>query len=151
MNTRLIEYRPPRIAFALLLIAAVLHWLIPVLSVDVFSSVSVASAIGIAGFLIMMWAWWQFQQRDVAICPTATTDHLITNGVYRLTRNPMYLGMVMMLTGVAAFFGSLPFYAAVIVYFLIIDRSFCPYEESKLTKSFGRDYEAYASQVRRWI
>ena len=99
----------------------------------------------------MMLAWWQFKERKVAICPTADTDYLITDGIYRLTRNPMYLGMVTMLGGVAVFFGILPFYALTIVYFILIDRWFCPYEEEKLLVTFGRDYDSYRSKVRRWV
>ena len=99
----------------------------------------------------MMLAWWQFKERKVAICPTASTNYLITDGIYRLTRNPMYLGMVTMLGGVAVFFGTLPFYAVTIVYFILIDRSFCPYEEEKLLATFERDYDAYRSKVRRWV
>jgi protein-S-isoprenylcysteine O-methyltransferase Ste14 len=67
------------------------------------------------------------------------------------TRNPMYLGMLIMLAGVAFFFGTLPFSAATAVYFVIIDRWFCRFEEEKLIAAFGRDYEEYRSGVRRWI
>jgi len=63
----------------------------------------------------------------------------------------MYLGMLMILAGIAAFVGTLPFYIAVIALFTIIDRSFCPYEENELASAFGRDYKTYKSQVRRWI
>jgi protein-S-isoprenylcysteine O-methyltransferase Ste14 len=99
----------------------------------------------------MMMAWWQFKERKVAICPTASTSHLITDGIYRFTRNPMYLGMVTMLGGVAVFFGTLPFYVVTIVYFVLMDRLFCLYEEKKLVATFGRDYASYRSKVRRWL
>lgn len=99
----------------------------------------------------MMLAWWQFKERKVAICPTASTDHLITDGIYRITRNPMYLGIVTMLGGVAVFFGTLPFYAVTIVFFVAMDRGFCPYEEDKLVVVFGDDYVSYNSKVRRWL
>ena len=45
----------------------------------------------------------------------------------------MYLGMIMMLGGVASWFGSLPFVAATAAYFLVIQRVFCPYEERVIT------------------
>ena len=63
----------------------------------------------------------------------------------------MYLGMVTMLGGVAVFFGTLPFYAVTIVYFILIDRWFCPYEEEKLLATFERAYDAYQMKVRRWV
>jgi len=148
MHDKILEYRPPRIAMTLLLVAAAIHLLAPI---HLYASFVIAIALGTSGFAVMMWAWWQFQQYEVAICPTEKTDRLITDGVYRFTRNPMYLGMLMMLAGIAAWFGTLPFYFAVIALFAIINQSFCPYEESKLEAAFGRSYETYKSQVRRWI
>ena len=151
MTIRLIEYRPPRIAMALLTIGAVLHVLFSARTSFHYSSTYISGALVSAGFTIMILAWWQFKERKVAICPTASTSDLITDGVYRLTRNPMYLGMVTMLGGVAAYFGTLPFYAVTIVYFIVIDRCFCPFEEDKLLVAFGHDYAEYKSNVRRWI
>ena len=151
MNTNLIEYRPPRIAMAFLAIAAVFHWLAPLPAPHLYSSIYLGGVLVSAGFAIMMWAWWQFQQRKVAICPTQATESLITDGVYRLTRNPMYLGMVLMLIGAAACIGSLPFYLAATVYLVVIDRLFCRFEERKLTRTFGHEYEDYRSKVRRWL
>ncbi|MFT5501387.1 MAG: protein-S-isoprenylcysteine O-methyltransferase Ste14 [Woeseiaceae bacterium] len=136
---------------ALLIIATALHVLFPAQSSLHYSSIYLSAALVSSGFAVMMLAWWQFKERKVAICPTANTDYLITNGIYRLTRNPMYLGMVTMLGGVASFFGTLPFYAVAIVYFILIDRWFCMYEEEKLVATFGRDYVAYRSKVRRWL
>lgn len=136
---------------ALLTIAAVIHVLSPAESSYQYSSIFLSGALVLAGFTVMILAWWQFKQRKVAICPTASTDYLVTDGIYRLTRNPMYLGMVTMLGGVAVFFGTLPFYAVTIIYFVLIDRWFCLYEEEKLAATFGRDYESYRSSVRRWI
>jgi len=111
MITKLIEYKPPRIAMALLIFATVFHASFPVQSSYLYSSTFLSVALVSAGLAVMMLAWWQFKERKVAICPTADTHYLITDGIYRLTRNPMYLGMVTMLVGVAVFFGTLPFYA----------------------------------------
>ena len=89
--------------------------------------------------------------RATAICPTAETTALITDDVYRLTRNPMYLGIVLMLLGIALATGSLPCYLASLAFFLIIDVVFCPYEERKLEQAFGSDYARYVGAVRRWL
>jgi protein-S-isoprenylcysteine O-methyltransferase Ste14 len=133
----------------LLVVATVWHLLLPVS--PVFSARIPAVLIGATGFTIMMWAWWQFREHRVAICPTDRTDHLIVDGAYRYTRNPMYLGVVTMLLGVALWFGTLPFALAALAFFLVIDRVFCPYEERKLVQGFGEEYERYRSRVRRWI
>ena len=151
MNSRFLDYRPPRIAMTLILLAAAIHVLVPVLPKHLFSSSLLAVLLSVGGFSVMIWAWRQFKDQDVAICPTDETDYLITDGVYRLTRNPMYLGITMMLFGIAVFIGTLPFYVAASVYFWIIHWAFCPYEEDKLMRTFGQDYSDYRTRVRRWI
>lgn len=151
MRSQLIQYRPPRIAMVLLVIAAAFHWVAPMQAFALFSSAPVSLALASIGFVVMIFAWWQFKEGAVAICPTDTTEHLITDGVYRFTRNPMYLGIVLMLSGVAIIFGTLPFYAAALGYFVVMDRLFCRFEEEKLAAAFGREYEDYKSKVRRWI
>jgi protein-S-isoprenylcysteine O-methyltransferase Ste14 len=134
-------------------LAAAVGWqlLVPLEPLELFRSVLAATVLLVGGFGVMLWAWWQFRIHAVAICPTEDTSRLITDGIYRMSRNPMYLGMVMMLFGVAMFIGTLPFYAAAIAYFVVIDRSFCPYEENKLVRAFGERYGEYRSSVRRWI
>ena len=151
MNRKIIEHRPPRIAMMLLMIGGTLHLITPLGDRPVLISSFFAATLGLFGFSIMMWAWWQFKLGQVAICPTDHTQHLITDGIYRFTRNPMYLGMLFMLVGVAAWFGTAPFFAAAAAFFLIIQLVFCPYEERKLVAAFGEDYSAYRMEVRRWI
>ena len=51
----------------------------------------------------MMWAWFQFQKAETAVYPTAETATLVTNGAYRICRNPMYLGMLLIVIGIAFF------------------------------------------------
>lgn len=151
MQDQLIQFRPPRIAMFLLVIAAAFHWLTPVRAFSLFSSAALSLGLASIGFVVMIIAWWQFKQRAVAICPTANTDRLITDGIYRITRNPMYLGVALMLSGTAAWFGTLPFYVAALGFFIIMDRRFRRYEEDKLAAVFGREYMEYKSKVRPWI
>ena len=151
MNIRILDYRPPRIAQLLVLAAALLHWATPLKQLQVYSSHGLGLFVGVAGFAVMMWGWWLFRKYDTAICPGAKPRRLVASGIYRLTRNPMYLGMVAMLFGIAIYVGSFPFYLAAAIYLLVIDRYFCPYEESRLIDAFGDEYLAYRNRVRRWI
>jgi protein-S-isoprenylcysteine O-methyltransferase Ste14 len=134
---RFIEFRPPRIAMSLLAVATAFHVLLPVSWPFNYSASYLSGVMVSAGFTIMMLAWWQFRVRKVAICPTVNTDHLITDGIYRFTRNPMYLGMLIMLAGVAFFFGTLPFSAATAVYFVIIDRCFAALKKRNSLQHLG--------------
>jgi len=151
MSTRILDVRPPRIAQALVLAAALLHWLTPLRNAVLWSSTWAGLGLLGAGFVVMMVAWYQFRLRDVAICPTSITARLITDGIYRMSRHPMYLGMTTMLIGLAVIVGTLPFYLSALTFFAVMQRHFCRFEEAKLERTFGSDYLEYSRQVRRWI
>jgi protein-S-isoprenylcysteine O-methyltransferase Ste14 len=151
VSEKIIHYRPPRISMLFLVLAATVQWLLPPVRVELYTSSVLAVCAGVAGFTVMIWAWWLFQKAETAICPTADSQVLVTSGVYRLTRNPMYLGMVLMMAGVALWFGTLPYYLVVVLYFLVINEAFCPFEEERLVATFGKEYFEYQREVRRWI
>lgn len=151
MNLRVIYYRPPRIAQLFILIAALLHWATPLSNLHIYSNREIGVVVGIAGFGLMMWCWWLFQKFNTAVNTVEKTQYLVTSGVYSLSRNPMYLGMIAMLFAIAIFVGSIPFYLAAVAYFLVINNVFCPYEENKLAGTFGDRYISYKNRVRRWI
>jgi protein-S-isoprenylcysteine O-methyltransferase Ste14 len=154
MNTiteKIIRYRPPRISMLLLALAVMLQWALPPVRVELLSSPVLAICIAFAGFAVIMWAWWLFQKAETAICPTEYSRVLVTSGIYRLTRNLMYLGMVLMMAGVTLWFGTLPYYLATALYFLVINQFFCPFEEQRLLVTFGEAYAEYQRTVRRWV
>ena len=148
---RILTYRPPRIALTLLLTAVSLQLVLPTTLPALPAAPLAGAVVAILGFGIMTRAWWLFRLVNTAICPTANTTTLITGDVYRVSRNPMYLGIVLMLLGVAIGMGGLPFYLAALLFFLVIDVAFCPFEERKLEESFGRRFTTYCNDVRRWL
>lgn len=148
---RIINMRPPRIAIVLTLVAAALHWCLNKGETIRFTLSWVGIILDLAGFFFMLWAWWLFKQQNLAVCPTARTEHITTEGPYRFTRNPMYLGMALMMLGLALYIGTLPFYLSAIVYFAILNFVFCPYEENKLAESLGDEYIRYRNRVGRWL
>jgi protein-S-isoprenylcysteine O-methyltransferase Ste14 len=148
---RLIHIKPPRMAMGLAAAAVVVDWLFGWRIQVSTPHASAGALLGASGLLIMVWGWWIFRQADVAICPTAPTERLVTGGIYRLTRNPMYLGMTLMMAGCATAAGTASFYLAASAWFAVIDIVFCRYEEAKLTARFGDAYRAYTREVRRWV
>jgi protein-S-isoprenylcysteine O-methyltransferase Ste14 len=133
---------------SLVVIAAALHLLFP-FAILPASSIG-GLVLGSGGFLLMMRAWWLFREARTPICPTGHASVLLAGDVYGFTRNPMYLGMVMIMAGLALSFGTAPFYGAAALLFAILNFVFCPYEEKRLRAAFPR-YAAYAARVRRWI
>lgn len=148
---RMLQFRPPRIALTLVLAATALQLSTRAVWPAIPHSVHAGVILSMLGFGIMLRAWWLFRAAQTAICPTAATSILITDDIYRITRNPMYLGIVLMLLGLAVTTGGVFFYAATVCFFAIIDCVFCPYEEQSLRQQFGASFSRYARDVRRWL
>jgi len=118
----------------------------------VFGSTPLSVLIGGAGLLLSGWGERTFAAEETEILPaSATNKKLVTRGPFRYTRNPMYLGMIMMASGFAFYFGTIPFYAVPVLLFLLCNFSFIPFEEAKMQRQFGDQYTDYVRRVRRWI
>lgn len=92
-----------------------------------------------------------FARAGTPIVPFRESTALVTRGFYRVTRNPMYLGMVLVLLGVDVLLGSLTPFIFLPPFVWIIQRRFIVPEEALLEARFGEEYRAYRSSVRRWI
>lgn len=98
-----------------------------------------------------MFADRAFKKVETTVKPHEESTTLITDGVFRLSRNPMYVGFVLILLGIAIFVGSLTPYAVVIVFPILMDRIFIRGEERMLEETFGGAWLEYKKKVRRWI
>ena len=78
-------------------------------------------------------------------------SHLLTDGIFRFTRNPIYLGFATILTGAWLLLGTLSAAIPVLLFVIIADRWYIRFEEATLAKTFGQEYEQYKSKTRRWI
>jgi protein-S-isoprenylcysteine O-methyltransferase Ste14 len=111
-----------------------------------------AGVIGVALWLgLDAWAMLKLRRASTAIAPTAATTALVTSGPYRVTRNPMYLGMAFMYAGLALAFGVTWALVLLPVVLIVVDRLVVTREERYLETSFGDDYRAYTRRVRRWL
>jgi protein-S-isoprenylcysteine O-methyltransferase Ste14 len=148
---RMLSYRPPRIALAYLAATAGLHYLSPAGTVLHFPYRLLGTVFGLAGFGIMMWAWMIFKRKKTVVCPTGKATTLIQSGPYQLTRNPMYLGMLLMLCGAGFVLGSMMAFLAPIAFYITMNEVFIPFEEQNMEQTFGEEYCRYRGHVRRWI
>jgi protein-S-isoprenylcysteine O-methyltransferase Ste14 len=105
----------------------------------------------VAGLVPGLSAVRSFFRHKTTLIPGGVSSHLVTEGVYRFTRNPMYVGMTVVLAGAAMLFGSLTPWLLVPLFVLAIDRDVIPFEEAVLVAAFGEEYRHYQSRVRRWI
>ena len=92
-----------------------------------------------------------FKKADTGIRPFDEATALVTSGFYRYTRNPMYLGMFLVLFGMAFLQGSLGALLPLPLFVLIIRNHFVLGEERFMEAAFGQSYLDYKSTVRRWI
>lgn len=92
-----------------------------------------------------------FRRAGTGLLPFGQATALVTHGFFRYTRNPMYLGMVLFLAGVAVLLGSLSSVLPVPLFAGIIQRNFILGEERFMEQAFGQDYLAYKSRVGRWL
>jgi protein-S-isoprenylcysteine O-methyltransferase Ste14 len=93
-----------------------------------------------------------FRREGTEVKPTSPTNRkLITNGPYRFTRNPMYLGLVIVTLGVAVWVGGWPMFLAPVAVFITANWIHIPFEEAKMRRQFGATYDGYVARVRRWV
>jgi protein-S-isoprenylcysteine O-methyltransferase Ste14 len=103
------------------------------------------------GMAIILIAANAFAKVNTTIRPFEESVCLVTDGLFRVSRNPIYLGVVLTLLGTAVLMGSLTPYAVVLLFFKLMDVVFVRTEERMLEDRFGEAYVAYKQQVRRWI
>ncbi|MBN2820093.1 MAG: isoprenylcysteine carboxylmethyltransferase family protein [Bacteroidales bacterium] len=107
-------------------------------------------AITFTGFTIMGKSRDLFKKQQTTLDIKESTA-LITEGVFSRTRNPMYIGMFLLLLGIAVCFMNLFSILAAFCFLGIIRIVFIPKEERLLTSVFKQDYLDYKNKVRRWI
>ena len=114
-----------------------------------------ANALGviiiIAGLFFTVPAVRQFFKSKTSIVPIRPASSLQTSGIYAVSRNPMYLGLMLEYLGMAFIFGNwwtiflIPVLIGLVYYFVILP------EEKYLLRAFGNSYSEYTKKVRRWI
>jgi len=105
----------------------------------------------VVGQIPNFWIYFYFRKRNTTVKIYETSKSVITSGLFRISRNPNYLGMAISLFGVAIFLGSLITFIFPIIFVILTDIFVIPYEERDLEKVFGKKYVDYKKRVRRWV
>lgn len=101
---------------------------------------------GLAG-----WALATFHSRNTTHEPFGTPAALVVSGPFRFTRNPMYVGVVLVLIGFAALLQRAVLLAAPVAFVLLMTTAQIPFEERRMRRLFGDAYAEYCTRVRRWL
>lgn len=103
------------------------------------------------GIGIANWHARLFRRLGTNINTFGEPGTLTMDGLFRRTRNPMYLGMFVFLIGVACALGSLSVFVGPLGFFVLADRYYIPIEEKAMALKFGDAYAVYQRAVRRWV
>jgi protein-S-isoprenylcysteine O-methyltransferase Ste14 len=142
---------PPTYLYSAIVLVIVLHFLLP--GLQIFSSPWRYLGILplIVGGALNILADQSFKRHETTVKPFEDSSHLVTNGVFRLSRNPMYLGFVLLLAGIAILLGSATPWIVVAVFPFLMELRFIRPEEAMLDARFGENWLEYKRRVRKWI
>ena len=142
---------PPTYFVVSVLLMVGLHFLVPVKQVISSPYRYVGLVPMAAGVVLNMWGSRLFDRTGTTIKPFESSSSLVVQGPYRVSRNPMYLGMVAFLLGAGVLAGSITPFLVVVGFAYLIDRRFIRTEEAMLEQKFGSQYASYRARVRRWV
>ena len=103
------------------------------------------------GFAAITWSALWFWRKKTTIEPHEAPKALITEGPYRYSRNPIYLGLVMILTGYVLWLGALSAVLLPGLFISVLTLRFIQPEEARLVEAFGAEAERYLQATRRWL
>jgi protein-S-isoprenylcysteine O-methyltransferase Ste14 len=142
---------PPTYLLVAIVVMLALHFLLPAIQI-IPGPWNILGVVPLAcGIALNLVADKAFREAATTVKPFEESTVVITTGVFRITRNPMYLGYVLILIGVALIVRSLTPYAVIPVFAVLMDRVFIRVEEQMLEAKFGQAWLGYAKKVRRWV
>ena len=148
----MLKLPPPVWAIAYMLIAVGTSRLIGAQAVPGLAIIPLAVLLIIVGIVLAVSSVMLFRREGTEINPTSATNRrLVTSGPFRFTRNPMYLSLVLITLGIAFWTGAWLMFLAPAATFATANWVHIPFEEAKMHRQFGKDFEAYTGLVRRWF
>jgi protein-S-isoprenylcysteine O-methyltransferase Ste14 len=150
-DTAGIRFPPPAYYVAGFLVGLALELVFPTSWPSAGVRIAAALIAGGAWLLLDGAAMVFFRRAGTSMIPANPTTALVTSGPYRLTRNPMYVGMAFLYVALAFALGVMWALALLPAVIVIVDRSVIAREEPYLEQKFGEAYRDYKARVRRWL
>jgi protein-S-isoprenylcysteine O-methyltransferase Ste14 len=144
---------PPFIFLGFLVAATVLEAIapLPLFGAHAIARYVVGAVLALGGFVLIGLGTRRFVAAGTNVPPTLPTTALVVDGIYRRTRNPLYLGLTLVYLGLGVSAGSLWAIGLVVPLLWVIYVGVVKREERYLERKFGDAYRAYKARVRRWI
>jgi protein-S-isoprenylcysteine O-methyltransferase Ste14 len=151
-DTAQVIVRPP-LAWGLAVVAGLgLDWLVPVPFLPAgLPAIWLGAIVFVLALALAVWAIVTISRAGSNVPTNRPTTAIVESGPYRFTRNPIYLGMILGLVGLAVAFDTLWLLIALVPFALVIRYGVVAREEAYLERKFGDVYRGYRARVRRWL
>src|SRR5215472_15863426 len=144
----MLKLPPPIWTLVYVLTAAAISWFLSWSKVPGLPLAPLGILLVATSWILPVCAIVLFRREGTEVEPTSPTNRkLITSGPYQFTRNPMYLGLVVLTLGIAIWVGAWPMFGAPIALFATANWVHIPFED----RQFRAVYDNYVARVRRWI
>ena len=151
-HTRLYKYVPGSTLVVSIITAVILHYFFPVTTAIIpFPHNLLGLLIVGLGLYLVLQSVRLLISHNTSFEAGGNPSSLVTKCPYNYSRNPIYLGFLLIALGTATTLSSLSAFIAPIIFFVIVNTVIIPFEENRLQKNFGIEYERYKASVRRWL
>ena len=142
---------PPTYFNSAIALIIIIYFIFPISEIIYFPWNLLGLLSALTGVILNLHTDNLFKKYATTVQPFEESSNLITNGMFRLSRNPMYLGMSLILLGMSIFLGSIGPFFVILIFVILMDQIFIRVEELMLEKKFGDKWLKYKNSVRRWI
>ena len=142
---------PPTYLLISIITMVLLHFLAPILELIAYPLTWFGMVPLAAGIALNLMADSAFKKEQTTVKPFEISTTLITTGVFQISRHPMYLGMALILFGLAIVMGSLTPLIFIAIFVILMELVFVRAEEKMLKQQFGPVWDAYKNNVRKWF
>ncbi len=142
---------PPKLVLICIVVMVPLGLLVPVVEWPTGAWRLVGIAVFVCGVLLNVVSAQLFARIETNIRTFDEPEIFVVRGAFTRTRNPMYLGFVLMLGGIALLVGGVTAWVGPVGFFVAANWWYIPFEEGRLDETFGADYLAYRRQIPRWV
>jgi len=145
------KIQPPTYFFLSLIISVILHFFLPIKEFIMVPFNWLGFLFFFLGGTLNIWTDQLFKKVNTTVKPFEKPSNLILKGPFKISRNPMYLGMALLLIGIGFVLGSITSFVGFVLFVAAMEIRFIRQEEKILHEVFGAEFDAYKKKVRRWI
>jgi protein-S-isoprenylcysteine O-methyltransferase Ste14 len=142
---------PPTHFYIYLIISILLHYTLPLKQIIYYPFYLIGFLFFVLGTGLNIWADQLLKKQKTTVKPNEKPTSLIETGAFKISRNPMYLGMTLALLGAGFILGSITSFIGALLFIVAMEIAFIPMEEKNLQEQFGETFENYKKKVGRWV